>query len=66
MTTRLKRLDRGDKYPKVTELKTGAKTVRVYAEENQISIAYVYVKHTRGQANYEIVNYQNVNWVQSK
>lgn len=64
MAVKTKRLKRGEKYPQVDQLKPGAKTVRLYAEENNITVAYVYVKHTRGLADYEIVKYQNVNWIQ--
>ncbi|HRP30416.1 MAG TPA: hypothetical protein PKV73_00925 [Agriterribacter sp.] len=59
-----KRLSRGEKYPIVDKLKPDAKTVKIYADEQGITVAYVYIKHTRGQADYEIVNYQGINWVQ--
>lgn len=66
MTTKQnKRLARGEKYPEVQELKPGARTVKLYAEDHGITVAYVYIKHTRGQADYDIVNYQGVNWIQS-
>lgn len=66
MTTKqTKRLARGMKYPQVEQLKEGARTIKLYAEDHNITVAYVYIKHTRGQADYEIVNYQGVNWVQS-
>lgn len=66
MTTKqTKRLARGEKYPQVDQLKPDARTVKLYANDHNITVAYVYIKHTRGQADYEIVNYQGVNWVQS-
>jgi hypothetical protein len=64
VTKQNKRLGRGEKYPIVEQLKPGAKTVKIYAEEKGITVAYVYIKHTRGLADYEIVNYQGINWVQ--
>jgi len=60
-----KRLARGEKYPVVDQLKPGALTIKRYADSTDISVAYVYIKHSRGRADYEIVNYQGVNWVQS-
>lgn len=62
--TKTKRLSRGTKYPEVDQLKPGAKTIKLYAEDQGISIAYVYIKHSRGRAKYDIVQYQGVNWVQ--
>lgn len=59
-----KRLSRGTKYPEVDQLKPGARTVKLYAEDQGITVAYVYIQHTRGKADYDIVNYQGVNWVQ--
>ena len=62
-TTQNKRLARGTKYPEVKDLQPGARTVKLFAQDNNITVAYVYIKHSRGQADYQIVNYQGVNWI---
>ena len=59
---------RAFKYPKVDKFPKNAKTVAMYAEENNIAHHYVYVKYERAQlgkttVNYKIVNYQGINWV---
>jgi hypothetical protein len=54
---------KGTKYPIVNSLPEGAKSVTNYSEEYDISIAYVYIKHTRGKADYDIVNFQGINFI---
>lgn len=54
---------KGTKYTVVDNLPQGAKSVNNYADEYGITVAYVYIKHTRGKADYDIVNFQGINFI---
>lgn len=51
------------KYPTVSQLPAGAIAIRNYADSQGITVAYVYIKHDRGKADYKIINYQGINFV---
>lgn len=51
------------KYPIIEVLPAGAVKVSQYATDNDITVAYVYIRHTRGKADYSIYQYQGINFV---
>lgn len=51
------------KYREVTELPTTAKTVKTYAEENEITTAYVYKQVKEKKNKFEMVVFQGVNFI---
>ena len=51
------------KYKPVEKLPHDAIKVSKYASDNKISVAYVYIKHTRKLASYDIVSFQGINFV---
>lgn len=52
-----------NKYREVTELPNDAKTVKAYAEQNNISTAYVYKQVKEKKNKFEIVTFQEVNFI---
>lgn len=51
------------KYPIIDTLPAGAVKVSQYANDNDITVSYVYIKHERNKANYSICQYQGINFV---
>ncbi len=51
------------KYPEVTELPPAAKTVQNYADDNNISTAYVYKLLREKKNKFQIVIFQGVNFI---
>jgi len=52
-----------NKYREVTELPNDAKTVKAYADQNNISTAYVYKLIKEKKNKFEIVVFQDVNFI---
>jgi hypothetical protein len=51
------------KYKRVEKLNPKAVVVSTFAKDNDMTVGYVYMKYKRGKADYEIVNYQGVNFI---
>jgi len=51
------------KYPAINTLPAGAMRVSEYAALNNITVAYVYIKYGRGKAEYEIRQFQGINFI---
>lgn len=51
------------KYPVIDTLPVGAVKVSQYAKDNSCTVAYVYIKHTRKNADYSICQFQGINFV---
>lgn len=54
---------KASKYPAVDTLPQQAIKVSQFAHDNDITVAYVYIKHDRKKADYSIVSYQGINFV---
>ena len=51
------------KYPIIDVLPTNAVKVSEYARDNNITVAWVYIKFTRGLAQYSIRQFQGINFI---
>ena len=51
------------KYQSIDTLPAGAMRVSEYAALNNITVAYVYIKYGRGKADYEIRQFQGINFI---
>lgn len=51
------------KYREVTKLPATAKTVKVYAQDNEITTAYVYKLIKEGKNKFEMIVFQGVNFI---
>lgn len=49
------------KYPPMSQLPEGSKSISQYAKERKISVAYVYKLYKKGEIR--IVDYQGINFV---
>jgi len=54
---------KGTKYNTIDTLPKDAVKVSQYAKDNNITVAYVYIKHSRGKAKYNIVSFQGINFI---
>lgn len=51
------------KYPAINTLPAGAMRISEYAAKHHITVAYVYIKYGRGKADYEIRQFQGINFI---
>jgi hypothetical protein len=51
------------KYREVVKLPSKAVTVKTYAEQNDITTAYVYKQIKEGKNKFEIVTFQGINFI---
>ena len=49
------------KYPAISQLPEGSKSISQYAKERKISVAYVYKLYKKGEI--KIMDYQGINFV---
>jgi hypothetical protein len=64
----VKQMSKANKYPKVEELPQGAKPVSMFADEKGYKVPYIYIKYERSKqgkakVNYNIINFQGINFI---